>query len=259
MKKYKINGIIVEAKSVLDGISKIKDDITSDIPYMLNMAKDYASNSDWQKVANICYSIVDKLKRAKLADSNIKDENLFMIVDKNEGAYIYNIKSNSNSILSYNTTYNSKLASKFSKQEAENIIKKLENNIDWKNQFKLSEFIDDSNTKDSLNYNYLLSEERKAVEDYRKSISETADKNELYVLSHILKEEAHHIELLENLQKGKVEFNDSGKCFYTQRRGVIYVYIDYNLVGKFSSKKEAIDAGYDIDGAIKFNANYETK
>ena len=44
-----------------------------------------------------------------------------------------------------------------------------------------------------------------------KAISETNDKNELYVLSHILKEEAHHIELLENLQKGKVEFNDSIK------------------------------------------------
>lgn len=184
MKTYKVNGIIVKGNTCLDAISKIKDDITSDIPYMLNMAKDYANNLDWQKVANICYSIMDKFKRAKLADSNIKDE---------------------------------------------------------------------------IDYDYLLSEERKAVEDYRKSINETTNKNELYVLSHILKEETHHIELLENLQKGKVEFNDSGKCFYTQRRGIIYVYIDYNLVGRFSSKKEAIDAGYDIDGAIKFNANYETK
>lgn len=163
MKKYKVNGIIVEGNTCLDAISKIKD------------------------------------------------EDLFMIVDKGEGAYIYNIKSNSNSILSYDTTYNSKLASKFSKQEAKNVIKKLENNIDWKNQFTLSEFMDDSNTKDSINYEYLLSEERKAVEDYKKAISETNDKNELYVLSHILKEEAHHIELLENLQKGKVTFNDSIK------------------------------------------------
>lgn len=68
-----------------------------------------------------------------------------------------------------------------------------------------------SKIRDSVNYEYLLSEERKAVEDYKKAISETNDKNELYVLSHILKEEAHHIELLENLQKGKVIFSDSIK------------------------------------------------
>lgn len=128
MKTYKVNGIIVKGNTCLDAISKIKDDSTSDIPNMLNMAKDYAKGENWQVVANICWSIADRLKRAKLADS----------------------------------------------------------------------------IRDSLN-------------------------------------------------------NDSGKCFYTQRKGVIYVYIDYNLVGKFSSKKEAIDAGYDIDGAIKFNANYETK
>ena len=145
MKKYKINGIIVEGNTCLDAISKIKDDVTSDIPYLLNMAKDYAGHSDWQRVANICYSIVDKLKRAKLADS----------------------------------------------------------------------------IRDSVNYEYLLSEERKAVEDYKKAISETNDKNELYVLSHILKEEAHHIELLENLQKGKVEFNDSKKLKDYDKKNII--------------------------------------
>lgn len=145
MKIYKVNGIIVKGNTCLDAISKIKDDSTSDIPNMLNMAKDCAKGGNWQVVANICWSIADRLKRVKLADSNAKDNNLFMIIDKNEGSYIYNIKSNFNSILSYDTTYNTKLASKFSKQEAENIIKKLENNIDWKNQFKLSEFIDDAN------------------------------------------------------------------------------------------------------------------
>ena len=61
----------------------------------------------------------------------------------------------------------------------------------------------------NIDFAYLLSEERKAVEDYRKAIASTTDKNQLYVLSHILKEEAHHIELLENLQKGKVEFKDA--------------------------------------------------
>lgn len=61
---------------------------------------------------------------------------------------------------------------------------------------------------------YLIQEENKAVEDYRQAIKNTKDKNELYVLSHILKEETHHIELLENLQKGKVEFNDAIKGKY---------------------------------------------
>lgn len=50
---------------------------------------------------------------------------------------------------------------------------------------------------------------------------------------------------------------DSVKTFYTQRRGVIYVFINHSLVGKFSSKKDARDAGYDLDGTIRFNANYE--
>ena len=82
MKKYKINGIIVEGNTCLDAISKIKDDITSDIPYLLNMAKDYAGHSDWQRVANICYSIVDKLKRAKLADSINGDDLDYLIEEE---------------------------------------------------------------------------------------------------------------------------------------------------------------------------------
>lgn len=63
--------------------------------------------------------------------------------------------------------------------------------------------------KPSIDFDYLLAEERKAVQDYKNAIAMTDDKNALYVLSHILKEEAHHIELLENLRKGKVEFADS--------------------------------------------------
>lgn len=63
--------------------------------------------------------------------------------------------------------------------------------------------------KPSIDFDYLLAEERKAVQDYRNAIAMTDDKNAIYVLSHILKEEAHHIELLENLRKGKVEFADS--------------------------------------------------
>lgn len=90
-----------------------------------------------------------------------------------------------------------------------------------------------SKIRDSVNYEYLLSEERKAVEDYKKAISETNDKNELYVLSHILKEEAHHIELLENLQKGKVTFSDSIK--------------DDDLVDKY---QQIVDRAIELFGRI---------
>lgn len=75
-----------------------------------------------------------------------------------------------------------------------------------------AEFYDSKKTKKDANeidFDYLLSEERKAVQDYKDSIAKTSDKSALYVLSHILKEESHHIELLENLRKGKVEFEDS--------------------------------------------------
>lgn len=83
--------------------------------------------------------------------------------------------------------------------------------INWiKRQVKIrntNEYFD--SVDGNVDFEYLLSEERKAVEDYRKAIASTTDKNQLYVLSHILKEEAHHIELLENLQKGKVDFKDA--------------------------------------------------
>lgn len=69
-------------------------------------------------------------------------------------------------------------------------------------------------------------------------------------------------ELLDNMVGGyslKDSIKDSPRSFYTQRKGIIYVFIDYNLVGKFPSKKEAIEAGYDLDNSIMFNANYEVK
>ena len=124
MKKYKINGIIVEGNTCLDAISKIKDDITSDIPYLLNMAKDYAGHSDWQRVANICYSIVDKLKRAKLADSINSDD-----------------------------------------------------------------------------LDYLIEEEYRAVEDYRKAIENTTNSKLLRLYQHILEEELEHIRELQEAKK----------------------------------------------------------
>lgn len=57
-------------------------------------------------------------------------------------------------------------------------------------------------------FQYLIDEEKKAINDYKKAIEMTNDENAIYVLSHILKEETHHLELLINLQKGKVEYAD---------------------------------------------------
>lgn len=66
-------------------------------------------------------------------------------------------------------------------------------------------------TKDAINVNfdYLLAEEDKAIKDYKEAITSTNDEKALYVLSHILKEETHHVELLKDLREGKVEFKDS--------------------------------------------------
>ena len=50
-------------------------------------------------------------------------------------------------------------------------------------------------------FQYLIDEEKKAIEM-------TNDENTIYVLSQILKEETHHLELWINLQKGKVEYAD---------------------------------------------------
>lgn len=56
-----------------------------------------------------------------------------------------------------------------------------------------------------VDFDYLLSEEHKAVNDYRTAISQTDDPKLLTVLSHILKEETEHIEELEAARKGIYE------------------------------------------------------
>ena len=65
------------------------------------MAKDYAGHSDWQRVANICYSIVDKLKRAKLADSINGDDLDYLIEEEYRAVKDYKkaIESTANSKL----------------------------------------------------------------------------------------------------------------------------------------------------------------
>lgn len=62
-------------------------------------------------------------------------------------------------------------------------------------------------------------------------------------------ENVHFIEIMHDTIKG----------FYTERKGIIYVFIDYKFVGKFANKQKAREAGYDIDGYIRFNANYESE
>lgn len=89
-----------------------------------------------------------------------------------------------------------------SSDEALNWIKRQ---VEIRNTNKYFDSVDTAN----IDFDYLLAEERKAVKDYKEAIKMTDDKSALYVLSHILKEESHHIELLEQLRDGKVEFADS--------------------------------------------------
>ena len=83
--------------------------------------------------------------------------------------------------------------------------------IDAESPEKAVELVKRVEETNSIDFDYLLGEERKAVKDYQNAIEATDDKDKLYVLSHILTEETHHIELLENLRQGKVEFADSVK------------------------------------------------
>lgn len=89
------------------------------------------------------------------------------------------------------------------KQQYYNLLKGVKI---MKNKFNNIKFKD---AEKDIDFEYLLEEERKAIEDYRAAIAKTTDHNAIYVLSHILKEEAHHVELLEKLKSGKIEFTDS--------------------------------------------------
>lgn len=77
--------------------------------------------------------------------------------------------------------------------------------------YNIKKLINDSAMIDLSNeeINYLIEEEKQAVQDYKQAIEMTSDSKVIYVLSHILKEEAHHIELLEQLRDGKIKFEDS--------------------------------------------------
>lgn len=106
----------------------------------------------------------------------------------------------------------------------------------------------------NIDFDYLLSEERKAVQDYKDAIAKTSDKSALYVLSHILKEESHHIELLENLRKGKVEFEDSKDDDFDW--GVKLVELSMDNIGDYETDGTPTHI-YNIIDYNFFHQNYE--
>lgn len=132
------------------------------------------------------------------------------------------LKDQETNIVLYNELKNKILNA--NKDNIENIKNEIEENHDkdllneqqyynllkgvkiMKNKFNNIKFKD---AEKDIDFEYLLEEERKAIEDYRAAIAKTTDHNAIYVLSHILKEEAHHVELLEKLKSGKIEFTDS--------------------------------------------------
>ena len=76
--------------------------------------------------------------------------------------------------------------------------------------YKIKKLVKDSAMIDLSNeeINYLIEEEKQAIEDYKQAIEMSNDSKVIYVLSHILKEEAHHVKLLEQLRDGEIKFED---------------------------------------------------
>ena len=174
MKRY----IIRKLKSTKDSISMSSDKINSKITGMYRRMNDIVDR------ANIS---------GKEIDVKIAIEKLQSLYDE-----VFNM------ILTIPKEFN------FNTKDVNKLLEQIRDSVKFLKRMFLEDTIKYDN--DAVDFTYLLTEERKAVEDYRKAIASTTDKNQLYVLSHILKEETHHIELLENLQKGKVEFNDEINC-----------------------------------------------
>ena len=123
--------------------------------------------------------------------------------------------------------------------------------------YRKGDFDDSKKTKkdaSEIDFDYLLSEESKAVQDYKDAIAKTSDKSALYVLSHILKEESHHIELLENLRKGKVEFEDSKDDDFDW--GVKLVELSMDNIGDYETDGTPTHI-YNIIDYNFFHQNYE--
>lgn len=62
---------------------------------------------------------------------------------------------------------------------------------------------------DEITLQYLIDDEYEAIEGYRKMIAQTTNPKLLTVLSHILKEEAQHVEDLRRAQSGEFDIEDS--------------------------------------------------
>lgn len=147
----------------------------------------------------------------------------------------------------YNLTVGNKKLEKDLRLELESVYEKYHGMIKDDEEEIKSE---DKN----IDFDYLLSEERKAVQDYKDAIAKTSDKSALYVLSHILKEESHHIELLENLRKGKVEFEDSKDDDFDW--GVKLVELSMDNIGDYETDGTPTHI-YNIIDYNFFHQNYE--
>lgn len=148
----------------------------------------------------------------------------------------------------YNLTVGNKKLEKDLRLELESVYEKYHGMIKDDNEEEIK-----SKDRD-IDFDYLLSEERKAVQDYKDAIAKTSDKSALYVLSHILKEESHHIELLENLRDGKVEFEDSKDDDFDWGVKLVELSMDnirdYDPIGTKYNVKNIIDYNF-------FHQNYE--
>ena len=218
--KYKINNKTVKAKSIIDAINKVKDfpafakakeevntkyNFTFGYDRLKQMLSDTLRNPSTQKITQILNAV--KMFKMDLAsdvgttyEKRVGEELQRKYVEI--GDMLLNFANGLNDLTKYGASYDN----------LKEIIKEANKLKENSRYIRLA----DSNikTKDSVDYNYLLEEERKAVNDYETALKETTDEKEIEVLTHILNEEKEHILMLKNLQKGKVEFNDEIKGKY---------------------------------------------
>lgn len=148
---------------------------------------------------------VDEVKtklKARFGDS-CKDAEEYMIIDKDEGKYIYNLDL---SAARYLTTFDAKKADKFSLGEAKRVIEELKKyNL---TNYTTSEYLGDSVKDADSNIDYLIEEEEKAIEDYKNAITTAGNDSLANLYKHILEEEIEHRQELLDAKDGNYKIND---------------------------------------------------
>ena len=168
-------------------IARFMNETKSEYP---NEKQRYAvANSYWNKAKD------------SIRDANMyQEEKLHNLLESN---WIYKGKKANNQLWQYNGNNNFESAVNRLKSIAKDLISKIDNS---KNIIYVKEDITYSDSINDEDITELSQEEMRAIEDYKKAISNTKDVKLLNLYSHILKEEIEHLEELNN---AKSEVGDS--------------------------------------------------